>query len=117
MCRDLECKRARLRRCKRGYLHFVSQIIQSQTWHLNTKTGCNLPHDRGLSHAKTGNESARIDCAKVAVDASDHEDDDADYPENTEEPSGHDTANAITHKEGTMNLNISQRQSLNPLGM
>lgn len=74
---------------------------------------CNLPHDRGLAHAKTCNESPRIDCAKITVDASDHEDDNADYPEDTEEPSGHDTANAITDKEGAIVLNISQCEQQN----
>jgi hypothetical protein len=61
-----------------------------------------LPHDRGLAHAKTCDKSPGIDGAKVAVDASDHEDDDAEDPEKTKKPRGHDTTDAIAHDKGTV---------------
>jgi hypothetical protein len=74
-------------------------VAQHQDWAVEESF---LPHDRGLAHAKTCDKSPGIDGAKVAVDASDHEDDDAEDPEKTKKPRGHDTTDAIAHDKGTV---------------
>lgn len=63
-----------------------------------------LPDNGGLSNTKTGYEAAGIDGAEVAVNTTSHEDCYSQHPEQAEEASIHDAADAVANGKGTLFL-------------
>ncbi len=67
-----------------------------------------VPDDGGLTDTEAGNEAPGINRSKVAIDATNHEDDDADNPQSAEKTGRIDSADSVTYGKRT----VKQKESV-----
>jgi hypothetical protein len=102
MCKGHELMQAQFQQCKWDCsIVLVVHIIVAAVAEVAGGGGYS-PYDRRLSHTKTGDESAGVDGAKVALHSASHKNSNANSPDKAQYSRGIQPANTITNQEGTI---------------
>lgn len=84
-----------------GNVDGTEEINVSKQWETR-RDDSNLPNDRCLTNTQASNEAASVDSTQVAIDTTNHEDDNTNSPDRAEESSSPNTSDTVANHESTI---------------